>query len=284
MDITVTFIGNATMLLTVDGISLLTDPNFLHRGERAYLGYGLLSKRLHDPALTIDRLPALDAVLLSHMHGDHWDRVAHNGLDRTLPVITTPHAAKRLRRRGFSHSVALDTWQHHTITKGVTTVTVTALPGRHAPTPIDRFLPPVMGSMVEVSGAAGPARRLYISGDRYVVSVAVAASTPTIRAPSVATLVTNADRATGSLARRGPRRHLFSAAIIINRVKPPNFSSSMSPYGRPSVGPRTPSSSASATPATDKASSVQNSAHATRSPNARMPASPSRRRTSASIG
>ena len=169
MDITVTFIGNATTLITTDGITLLTDPNFLHRGERAYLGYGLLSRRLHDPALAIDRLPALDGVLLSHMHGDHWDRVAQNGLDRTLPVITTPHAAKRLRRRGFGHSVALDTWQRHAITKGATTVTVTALPGRHAPTPIDRFLPPVMGSMVEVSDAAGPTRRLYISGDTLLI-------------------------------------------------------------------------------------------------------------------
>jgi L-ascorbate metabolism protein UlaG (beta-lactamase superfamily) len=169
MDITVTFIGNATTLVTADGITLLTDPNFLHRGQHAYLGYGLLSKRLHEPALAIDRLPALDGVLLSHMHGDHWDRVAQNGLDRTLPVITTPHAAKRLRRRGFGHSVGLDTWQHHTITKGGTTVSVTALPGRHAPTPIDRFLPPVMGSMVEVSPAAGPTRRLYISGDTLLI-------------------------------------------------------------------------------------------------------------------
>lgn len=169
MDITVTFIGNATTLITTDGITLLTDPNFLHRGERAYLGYGLLSRRLHDPALAIDRLPALDGVLLSHMHGDHWDRVAQNGLDRTLVVITTPHAAKRLRRRGFGHSVALDTWQRHAITKGATTVTVTALPGRHAPTPIDRFLPPVMGSMVEVSNASGPTRRLYISGDTLLI-------------------------------------------------------------------------------------------------------------------
>jgi L-ascorbate metabolism protein UlaG (beta-lactamase superfamily) len=169
MDITVTFIGNATTLVTADGITLLTDPNFLHAGEHAYLGYGLLSKRLHDPALDIDRLPALDAVLLSHMHGDHWDRVAQNGLDRTLPVLTTPHAAKRLRRRGFGHSVALDTWQQHTITKDGTTVSITALPGRHAPTPINRFLPPVMGSMVEVSGAGGATRRLYISGDTLLI-------------------------------------------------------------------------------------------------------------------
>lgn len=169
MDITVTFIGTATTLITVDGITLLTDPNFLHRGQHAYLGYGLLSKRLHDPALDIAQLPALDAVLLSHMHGDHWDRVAQAELDKSLPVVTTPHAAKRLRHRGFGHAVGLRTWEQHSITKGDVTVTVNALPGRHAPTPLDRLLPPVMGSMVEVSQAGGPPRRLYISGDTLLI-------------------------------------------------------------------------------------------------------------------
>ncbi|WP_422744129.1 MBL fold metallo-hydrolase [Mycobacterium sp. WMMD1722] len=180
MDITVTFIGNATTLITAgpdhgdersreEQITLLTDPNFLHRGEHAYLGYGLLSKRLHGPALDIDALPPLDAVVLSHMHGDHWDRRAQGGLDQALPVLTTPHAAKRLVRRGFEHSVALTTWQSHTITKGTSTATVTALPGRHAPTPVDRFLPAVMGSMVEFAGSDEPARRLYISGDTLLI-------------------------------------------------------------------------------------------------------------------
>jgi L-ascorbate metabolism protein UlaG (beta-lactamase superfamily) len=169
VDITVTFIGNATTLITAGEMTLLTDPNFLHRGEHAYLGYGLLSKRLHDPALDIDRLPALDAVVLSHMHGDHWDRVAQNGLDKALPVLTTPHAAKRLVHRGFNAAVGLNRWQTHTITKGATTLTLTSLPGRHAPTPVDRFLPAVMGSMLEFSGADGPPRRLYISGDTLLV-------------------------------------------------------------------------------------------------------------------
>ncbi|MDO3638922.1 MBL fold metallo-hydrolase [Mycolicibacterium arseniciresistens] len=169
MDITVTFLGNATTLITADGITLLTDPNFLHRGQRAYLGYGLVSKRLHDPALDVDRLPALDAVVLSHMHGDHWDRVAQARLDKKLPVLTTPHAAKRLHHRGFAHAAGLRTWQRHTLTKGESTVVVTALPGRHAPTPIDRFLPPVMGSMLEFSRAGGATRRLYVSGDTLLV-------------------------------------------------------------------------------------------------------------------
>ncbi|KUI05685.1 MBL fold metallo-hydrolase [Mycobacterium sp. IS-3022] len=168
MDVTVTFIGNATTLISGGGITLLTDPNFLHQGQHAYLGYGLLSKRRKGPVLDIDQLPALDGVVLSHMHGDHWDRVSQRRLDHALPIVTTPHAAKRLIHRGFGSAVALDTWQHHTFVKGTTSVTVTSLPGRHAPTPIDRLLPPVMGSMVEFSDGTAR-RRLYISGDTLLI-------------------------------------------------------------------------------------------------------------------
>lgn len=179
MDVTVTFIGNATTLISGGGgggdersreeqITLLTDPNFLHQGQHAYLGYGLVSRRRREPALDIDALPPLDGVVLSHMHGDHWDRVSQRHLDHALPVVTTPHAAKRLVRRGFGHAVALDTWQDHTFVKGTTTVTVTSLPGRHAPTPVNRFLPPVMGSMIEFSDGSAR-RRLYVSGDTLLV-------------------------------------------------------------------------------------------------------------------
>src|SRR5437762_2294016 len=87
------FIGNATTLIRYGDLTLLTDPNFLHRGQRAYLGYGLTSKRLTSPALSPEQLPQLDAIVLSHLHGDHWDRRATHGLDHNLPVLTTPHAA-----------------------------------------------------------------------------------------------------------------------------------------------------------------------------------------------
>ncbi|ODR07750.1 hypothetical protein BHQ21_08450 [Mycobacterium sherrisii] len=36
------------------------------------------------------------------MHGDHWDRATQKRLDHGLPIITTPHAAKRLHYRGFA--------------------------------------------------------------------------------------------------------------------------------------------------------------------------------------
>jgi L-ascorbate metabolism protein UlaG (beta-lactamase superfamily) len=50
---------------------LLTDPNFLRRGQRAYLGYGLTTRRVREPAISIGELPELDGVVLSHLHGDH---------------------------------------------------------------------------------------------------------------------------------------------------------------------------------------------------------------------
>jgi L-ascorbate metabolism protein UlaG (beta-lactamase superfamily) len=70
----VTYGGTATMLLELGPFTVLTDPNFLHRGQRAYLGKGLLTKRLTEPAIGPADLPELDAVVLSHLHGDHFDR------------------------------------------------------------------------------------------------------------------------------------------------------------------------------------------------------------------
>lgn len=170
MDITVTFVGNATTLIAAGGLTLLTDPNFLHRGQHAYLGHGLVSRRLKEPALRIDELPPVDAIVLSHMHGDHWDRVSQKGLDHHLPVVTTPHAATRLHRRGFPNAHGLSTWGQHKLTKGGTTITMTSLPGRHGPGWTQRLLPPVMGTMLEFAADDGsPRRRLYISGDTVLV-------------------------------------------------------------------------------------------------------------------
>lgn len=105
-----TFVGTATTIVRLGRFTILTDPNFLRRGQRAYLG--LWSRRLTDPALMVDDLPPLSGVVLSHLHGDHFDRVARAGRDRSPPVITTVAAADRLRRFGFG-THGLRNWQQH---------------------------------------------------------------------------------------------------------------------------------------------------------------------------
>ncbi|WP_239141813.1 MBL fold metallo-hydrolase [Actinoplanes campanulatus] len=93
-----TFIGNATTLLRLGTFTLLTDPAFGQAGSRVYLGYGAWTLRPKDPAMSYADLPSLDLVLLSHLHGDHFDRAARRALPSTLPIVTTPQAQRRLRR------------------------------------------------------------------------------------------------------------------------------------------------------------------------------------------
>jgi L-ascorbate metabolism protein UlaG (beta-lactamase superfamily) len=146
---------------------VLTDPNFLHAGQRAHLGFGLTATRLKDPALDVTGLPPLDAVVLSHLHGDHWDRLATRHLDHGLPVLTTPHAARRLQGiHGFRRASGMQTWESQTILKEGSTLRVTSLPGMHAPGLIGTLLPPVMGSLLEFGDTSGEVeQRIYLTGD-----------------------------------------------------------------------------------------------------------------------
>jgi L-ascorbate metabolism protein UlaG (beta-lactamase superfamily) len=161
------FIGTATVLLRLGGYRILTDPNFLHQGDHVHLGYGLVSKRLTQPALDIEQLPPLDLVLLSHYHGDHFDRVAEARLERSVPIVTTQHAATRLTKVGFRAAHALAPWESVDVAKpGAVPLRITAMPGKHGPSAVNWLLPPVMGSLLEFGDAAP--FRLFISGDTLI--------------------------------------------------------------------------------------------------------------------
>ena len=112
------FVGNATVLIRYAGFTILTDPNFLHAGDHVHLGYGLTSVRRTDPALELEDLPPFDFVLLSHLHGDHFDRVAERRLNKAIPIISTRHATSYLGKIGFTRTHALKMWEPIEVTKG----------------------------------------------------------------------------------------------------------------------------------------------------------------------
>lgn len=69
--------------------------------------------------------------MLSHLHGDHFDRVAKAGLDRSVPILTTVQAANRLNRWGF-RALPLRTLKDVAVRRSGSTLPVTALPASHA--------------------------------------------------------------------------------------------------------------------------------------------------------
>lgn len=164
------FVGTATVILRYAGFTILTDPNFLHQGDHVHLGYGLRSARRTNPAIEIEELPPLDLVVLSHMHEDHFDRIAEQQLSKDVPIVTTQHATESLREKGFKSAHPLETWETLTVTKGEVQLRITAMPGRHGPGILAAALPPVMGSMLEFQTVATSQTlfRLYITGDTLV--------------------------------------------------------------------------------------------------------------------
>lgn len=169
------FIGNATVLIRYAGFTILTDPTFIHMHEKVNLGFGLYTKRLTNPAINIEQLPPLDLVILSHFHGDHFDQVAVRELDKSFPIVTTPHAAEELSLRGFTNPQQLEKWESISFVKGNIRLQITATPGRHGPLPVAMFLPQVMGSILDFKikeddddDRSSHLLRLYITGDTLV--------------------------------------------------------------------------------------------------------------------
>jgi L-ascorbate metabolism protein UlaG (beta-lactamase superfamily) len=163
------FIGNATVLIRYAGFTILTDPTFIHMHESVSIGYGMHSRRLTNPAMDIEQLPALDFVLLSHFHGDHFDQVAERSLDHALPIITTGEACKALAERGFTHAHEVACWSSALVRKGGHAVRITSMPGRHGPPMSELVMPEVMGSMLEFMDAGEAVLfRLYITGDTLI--------------------------------------------------------------------------------------------------------------------
>jgi L-ascorbate metabolism protein UlaG (beta-lactamase superfamily) len=84
-----TYVGHATTLIELDGVTLLTDPLLRDR-------FGHV-RRIAPP---VGDLPRADAILVSHAHRDHLDLPSLRRLPRELPVLAAPAAAEVMRGDG----------------------------------------------------------------------------------------------------------------------------------------------------------------------------------------
>lgn len=161
MQITVTHVGTATVILEIGSLRILTDPALDPPGRAYRFGFGTGSTKIVGPALTPDAIGRIDAVLISHdQHADNLDASGRELLRHVPRVITTRSAARRLG----NGAMGLAPWQTAELSAdNGPRIRITATPGRHGP-PLSRpIVGEVVGFLLECDGQQYGA--LYISGD-----------------------------------------------------------------------------------------------------------------------
>jgi N-acyl-phosphatidylethanolamine-hydrolysing phospholipase D len=115
----ITWVGHATMLVQANGLNVLTDPIF---SERASPIQSFGPKRAQPPGVSIDELPPIDVVLISHNHYDHLDKnslLALSNRAQATTLFIVPLGVKALfLDLGITNVKELD-WRDSVSVKGV---------------------------------------------------------------------------------------------------------------------------------------------------------------------
>ncbi len=124
------WIGWASFLIQIGGFNILTDPIL----DDLKVGPVTMAKREWAPGITLNDLPPIDAIVISHNHVDHTDSKSLSALAKKHPnaIVLVPEGDKPLfTSMGFKTVHEKTWWQKHSMTKNNQTITITFLPAKH---------------------------------------------------------------------------------------------------------------------------------------------------------
>jgi L-ascorbate metabolism protein UlaG (beta-lactamase superfamily) len=148
-----TLVRHATLLLELAGRRVLVDPMLGDAG--AYPPIENTPNPAPNPLVPLPpvALEPLDAILVTHLHNDHWDAAARERLPKEAPVLTQPESAAAIREAGFGDVRPVDDeleWEG-----------IARTGGRHGHGAVADALAPVSGFVL----AAPREPVLYLAGD-----------------------------------------------------------------------------------------------------------------------
>lgn len=116
----ITLIGHSTVLIQLDGLNIITDPIFSERILR-------FAKRYMEPGIPFEKLPKIDAIVISHEHYDHFDKPTLEKFDKNIPIIISKDLKNKAANLGFQDIREIGWWES---TK-MNGIKITALPVKH---------------------------------------------------------------------------------------------------------------------------------------------------------
>lgn len=151
---------NATLLLNIDGISILIDPML---GKKGSLGqFPMTDNELLNPLVDlpfnqeelIEKLQTIDAVAITHLHPDHWDAAAIELIDKKTVILCPAAISSQIEKQGFHNVIAIE---DHVLWN---TIDISITKGQHGTGEIGDKMGPVNGFVFKKDSQS-----VYIVGD-----------------------------------------------------------------------------------------------------------------------
>lgn len=157
MNPSITWIGHATVLVQIEGVNILTDPQWSERASPVSWGG---PRRLSPPGLRFEDLPRIDVVLISHDHYDHLDLDTVKRLAATYdPLFLVPLGLKAwFAENGMTRVEEMDWWQE----REYRALKFVCVPAQHFS---QRTLTDANQRLWASWSVLSPERRFYFSGD-----------------------------------------------------------------------------------------------------------------------
>jgi L-ascorbate metabolism protein UlaG (beta-lactamase superfamily) len=165
-----TQVRNATLRIDYGGVRFLVDPLLAEKG--AYPGFeGTANSHLRNPLvplpMPLDDIINVDAVIVTHLHSDHWDDAAKARLPKSLPLFAQDEQdAAQMQSAGFTDVRVL------TETSEFNGVKLSKTGGQHGTDAAIQVAGKVLGQVCGVVFSHPSHGTLYVAGDtiwnRYV--------------------------------------------------------------------------------------------------------------------
>ncbi len=152
---------HATAVISMKDMNLLLDPMLSPKGAMGPIANAASQDRIPLVDLPLNEaelqrlIKQMDAVLVTHVHRDHWDDRAKEILPKALPVICQAEDEPAMRQAGFGQVYPVKTrveWQG---------VQIFRIGGQHGTGEIGKKMGIVSGYVLKAPGEPS----LYIAGD-----------------------------------------------------------------------------------------------------------------------
>lgn len=158
----ITQVRNATLIVEFAGTRFLVDPMLAEQGAQPPFP-ATPNEHLRNPLvplpMPLDEVLRVDAVIVTHMHRDHWDDAAVEAIPRTMPLFVQDEADReKIVARGFDDVRLIDGAEFDGVRLAKT-------PGQHGSDAAIEKIGPRLGEVCGVVFRAPGEKTLYLAGD-----------------------------------------------------------------------------------------------------------------------